>query len=107
MAGKEFPEINERLRMEIELILERARYQNLTSKIAEIYWTIHDTLGEKGLHFLKEQRSFPFAETILAWNEFLTEMEIEKWGINKMDVLIGIIWSTVFHECRKKEGDEE
>ena len=100
MAKEEFPKINERLKREIEEVFEKARFQHFTDEIIEIYHKTFETLGKSGPNFLKEQKLFPFTDTVLAWSTVLREAGVGNEEIKA--ILLGIILATIYERGKEK-----
>ena len=111
MAKKEFPKINERLKMEIEEVLRKVRDQHFTSEVLEIYSKTFETMRELGPDFLKSQKLFPFTDTVLAWLVVLKELGLvfEETNVgreNMKNILLGVILATVYERSKERKEKE-
>jgi len=99
-----FSEINERAKKQIEETLGKAREEQLSFEMLEIYDKVVLTLENSGIQYLHNQKLFPFKDTIIAWQLVLRENGVKE---NMSGVLLGIILATIYERTRDDKGGEK
>ena len=95
-----FLEISGKLKKQIEEILEKARADQLSFEMLEIYQKVIMTLENSGIKYLHSQKLFPFKDFVLAWDRVLKEVGMEE----NSDILLGIILEKIYEEESKKNN---
>jgi len=95
----QFPEIGERIKREIEEALKKARAEQLSFEMLEIYNKVIVTLENSGIKYLRTQKLFPFKDTVIAWDRVLKENKVE----GNSETLLGIILATIYERTKEKQ----
>lgn len=95
----QFPEISKGIKREIEETLGKARAEQLSFEMLEIYNKVIVTLENSGIKYLRTQKLFPFKDTVIAWDRVLKESKVE----GNPDTLLGIILATIYERTKEKQ----
>ena len=100
MRNVPFPEMEGRLRAEIEEILKNTRAHKLSTEMIHIYQEVMVPLEEQGLKFFRQQK-LNLKDEVICWNEVLKQMKIPEK--DRLLMLVGVLLRATHERIKQNE----